>query len=67
MTASAKCAFCGCPRSQHCKGGVDHFHSKGNFEQVIHCVGQHCNNPLCCCVGFIEPDSEIQPKTEGEG
>lgn len=62
--SSINCAFCHHPRSQHCKGGADHSWSKGNFEQMSHCVSKHCKNPLCCCVDFVEPAAVADARAE---
>jgi hypothetical protein len=53
------CVFCGHPEEAHCKGGVKHVSRKndgGNAVGVtVTCQTRHCENPLCCCVEFVEP------------
>jgi hypothetical protein len=60
MDNSIICARCGHTRAKHCKGNQTHVAMKDDrgqgleHQRTVVCKGQHCEQPICSCVSFIE-------------
>jgi hypothetical protein len=64
------CARCDHTRAEHCTAGTQHTDHKEDARMVpiewrhgtTKCVTNHCNQPLCSCVDFIEGETNALTK-----